>query len=163
LPIASHIGIKLAASHIYERELVTGSLTGFIKGEYHNGRAIGLTLAGMPGAALKEINAMEGLHQGAIGKDLTRKQIWLDIVEADAYMGLEEYKEATKRIKRTLGTAQDINSVVNLACIVDIHGRLLRSTYKDDHNTKELGDMIYETRANRLKQEEEQLMEEEDY
>ena len=147
----------------YERELVIGSQIGFIRGIYHNNRAVDLTIAGMPGAALKEINTLEGLRQGAIGKDLTREQAWLDIVAADALLGLKEHKEATKRAKRALVASKDINSVTNLARVVDIHGRLLKSLYKNEPDVQELGDMIHETIPNGIQQEEDQLMEEEDY
>jgi tetratricopeptide (TPR) repeat protein len=147
----------------YERELVIGSQIGFIRGIYHNNKAVDLTIAGMPGAALKEIKTLEGLRQGAIGKDLTREQAWLDIVAAEAYMGLEEYKKAVERAKIALVVSNDINSVTNLARVVDIHGRLLQSPYKDKASVKELGDMIHETITHNLEQEEEQLVEEQDY
>jgi tetratricopeptide (TPR) repeat protein len=129
----------------YERHLVTGSLTGFVKGEYHNNNAVALTIIGKPGAALEEIERLEGLRQGAIGKDLTRKQIWLDIVTADSYMGLGRFKEAAERAKRALISSRDINSVSNLAYVVDIHGRLLQTPYKDKPDVDELGDMLTET------------------
>src|SRR5947199_4864936 len=129
----------------YERHLVTGSLTGFVKGEYYNGKARNLTIAGRPAAALKELATLESLRQGAIGKHLTRNQIWLDIVAADVFMGLEQFEEATKRAKNALLAARDINSVAKFACIVDIHGRLLQSTYKAEPDVEELGDIIHET------------------
>jgi tetratricopeptide (TPR) repeat protein len=136
----------------YERHLVTGSLKGFIKGEYHNNRAMSLATIGMSGAALKEIETLEGLHQGGIGKQFTRSQIWLDIVAADAYIGLEQFEEATKRAKRALVGCRDINSVDNLVCLVDIHGRLLRSSYKTEPDVSELGDMVRETLTARIEQ-----------
>jgi transcriptional regulator with XRE-family HTH domain len=144
----------------YERHLITGSPVGFVKGEYHNSKARGLTLAGRPGAALTELIRLSGLRQGTIGRQFTRSQIWLDIVAADTFMGLEQYKEVTERASRALVGCQDINSVAKLACIVDIHGRLLQSNYKDEPDVKELGDMIHETIPNGIEQEEEQLIEE---
>ena len=147
----------------YERHLITGSPIGFVKGEYHNSKARGLTIAERPGAALKELNTLERLRQGTIGKQFTRSQIWLDIVAADTFMGLEQYKEVTTRASRALGGCRDINSVAKLACIVDIHGRLLKSTYKNEPDVQELGDMLHETISNGIQQEEDQLMEEEDY
>jgi hypothetical protein len=129
----------------YERHLLTGSIMGFVKEEYHNSKARGLTIAGIPGAALKEITTLESLREGTIGKHFTRSQIWLDIVAADTFMGLEQYQEATKRVKRVLTVCQDINSVAKLACVVDIHGRLLQSPYKDHNEVEELGDMLRET------------------
>ena len=106
---------------------------------------------------------MEGLREGTIGKDLTRSQIWIDIVAANTFMGLEQFEEATKRAKRALFASRDINSITSLANLVDIHGRLLRSPYKNETDVEELGDMIYEAITNRIRQEEEQVIEEEDY
>jgi hypothetical protein len=143
----------------YTRELVTGSRIGFIKESYHNDRAAAFNSAKMSGAALKEIKIMEALREGTIGKDLTREQIWLDIVAANTFMGLEQFEEATKRARRVLVASHDINSVTNFAKVVDIHGRLLKSPYKHDPDVKELGDMIHEAITNRIEQDEEQLME----
>lgn len=136
----------------YERHLVTGSLKGFVKGEYHNNRAISLTTIGQPGAALKQIETLESLRQGGIGKQFTRSQIWLDIVAADAYIGLEQFGKATERATRALVACQDINSVDNLACVVDIHGRLLTSSYKKEPDVDELGDMLRETLTDLIEQ-----------
>jgi hypothetical protein len=147
----------------YERHLVTGSLVGLVKGEYHNNRARSLIIEGKPRAALKELTTLEGLRQGKIGKHFTRSQIYLDILAAEAHLGLEEHKEAIKRVKSALISSQDINSATNFARIVDMHGRLLQSPYKDNPNVKELGDMIHETITYNLEQEEEQSVEEQDY
>ena len=141
----------------YERCLVTGSLIGFVKGEYHNHRAVGLTTAGMPGAALKQLTTLEGLRQGSVGKHFTRSQIWLDVVASEVHMELEHFEEASTRAKRALLASQDINSVGNLANIVDIHGRLVQSSYKDELAVDELGDMIRETVTKRIQQNEEQI------
>ena len=76
-------------------------------------------------------------------------------------MGLEEFEDATKRAKKVLVSSNDIHSVTNFAKVVDIHGRLLQSTYKDKSDVKELEDMIYEARVNLMEQGKEPL--EEDY
>src|SRR5204862_6514058 len=123
---------------------------GFAKGSYHCSRTVNLTLLGKPGAALQELKTLEGLREGAIGKQFTRNQIWLDIVAADVYMGLEQYEEATKHAKRALDGCRDINSVSNLAVIVDIHGRLLQSPYKAESDLCGLGDMLQEALTKQL-------------
>jgi hypothetical protein len=137
----------------YMRELVTGSRVGFIKETYHNHRAAAFNSARMSGTALKEVKIMEGLREGTVGKDLTREQIWLDIVAANTFMGLGEFEEATKRVKRVLLASNDIKSVTNLAKVVDIHGRLLQSTYKAELDVQELGDMLGETQTALAEQE----------
>jgi tetratricopeptide (TPR) repeat protein len=129
---------------MYERHLVTGSLKGFVKGEYHNNRASNLNIMGRPDAALKEIETLRGLRQGSIGKHFTRSHIWLDIVTADVYIGIGEFEEATKQAKKALVASKDINSVDNLACVMDIHGKLLQSSYKSERDISELGDMLRE-------------------
>ena len=129
----------------YERELVTGSQVGFAKGEYLNTKVRALTIAGRPETALTELTKLESLRYGRIGKHLTRNQIWLDIVAADVYMGIEEFEWATKRATRALAACRDINSVGNFTHIVDIHGRLLKSAYKAESDVAQLGDMIDET------------------
>lgn len=134
----------------YTRILVTGSQTGFIKGEYHSTRAAALNTAKMPGAALKELNAFETLQRGSFGKDLTRHHAWLDIVYANSFMGLREFEEATRRARKALAASQDIHSITNLANIVDIHGRLLGSPYKTDAEVQELGDMLRDALAARI-------------
>ena len=128
----------------YERHLVTGELISFGKGVYHNGRAIRLVTLGRSGAAHRELTTLEGSREGAIGKQFTREQAWLEIIAADVYMGLEQFGEATKRAARGLTGCLDVNSVANLAIIVDLHGRLLQSPYKADPDVEELGDMIQE-------------------
>ena len=139
---------KIGQEHIkdpYQRVLVTGSRIGFVRENYHNMRAAAFNAAGMTGAALKELRIIEGLQEGTIRKDLTRSQIWLDIVAADTFMRLERFEDATKRAKKALLGCQDINSVTNLTSIVDIHGRLLRSPYQDEPDVEELGNMLTET------------------
>jgi hypothetical protein len=147
----------------YTRELIIGSQLGLIRGIYHNNRAVNLSIAGLAGASLKEINTLEGLHQGAVGKHITRMQIWIDIAAADAFMGLEQFEEATERAKRALIAAQDIDSRSYLVSAVDIHGRLLKSPYKNGLDVEELGDMIRETVIKRIRQNEKHLEIERDY
>jgi hypothetical protein len=141
----------------YERCLVTGSLIGFVKGEYHNHRAIGLTTAGMPEAALKQLTTLKGLRQGSVGKHFTRSQIWLDVVAAEVHMQLEQFEKASEIAKRALLTSQDINSVGNFANIVDIHGRLVQSSYRYEPDVDELGNMIRDTENKLIHQNEEQI------
>jgi tetratricopeptide (TPR) repeat protein len=137
----------------YTRVLVTGERVSFTKGGYHSARAAGFNAAKMPGAALKELKALEALQQGdGVGKDLTRRHVWLDIVAANAFMELGNFDEATKHAKNALAASQDINSITNLTNIVDIYGRLLRSPYKADADIEELGDMLRDTFTARLEQ-----------
>lgn len=134
----------------FELQLVTGSLKGFVKSDYHINRAIGLTIAGEPKAALTELTKLKSLRNGRIGKHFTRNQIWLDIVTADVHMGMEEFDEATKLARRALVACRDIKSMGNFTHIIDIHGRLLKSTYKAESDVAQLGDMIDESLTARI-------------
>lgn len=44
-----------------------------MRGIDHKNRVVNLSIAG---ASLKEINTLEGFHQGTVGKHVTRMQIW---------------------------------------------------------------------------------------
>ncbi len=128
----------------YTRVLVTGTRGGFLQGSYHDTRAAAFVSARLPGKALQELKAIEELPGKKLGQDVTRYYAWLDVLSANAFIGLEEYGEATKRAKRALITSSDINSVTNVANIVDIHGHLLKSPYKGNASVQELGDMLKE-------------------
>jgi tetratricopeptide (TPR) repeat protein len=134
----------------YTRVLVTGHRASFTKGGYHSARAAGFNAAKMPGAALKELNILNALQQGAIGQDLTRHHAWLDIVSANAFLELGEFQEATRHARKALAASQDIHSITHLANLVDIHGRLLSSPYKADAEVQELGEMLRDALAARI-------------
>jgi hypothetical protein len=101
---------------------------------------------------LLELNSLDALQQGTVGKDLTRYHSWLDIVRANTFMGLGEYKEAINRAEAALISSRDINSTTNITNIVDIYGRLLDSPC-DTSDVQELEDMIRETGTNHFKKE----------
>jgi len=157
-----HIG-RQSIDDLYTRHLVTGSGVSFMREYYHNDRAVAFNSAKMTVSALKELKTIGDLHEGTIGKDLTRSQIWLDIVAANTFMGLEQFEESAQRAKRVLFASRDIKSLTSLTNLVDIHGRLRRSPYKNEASVKELGDMIHEAITNRIQQDEEQLVMERDY
>jgi len=143
----------------YTRVLITGTRTGFIKGRYLYGRASAFSTIGMTKAALKELNGMETVQKGNLGKDLTRYHAGIDIIRANTFMGLEQFEEATRRAKKALFASRDINSITSLANLIDIHGRLLKSSYKNEPEVSELGDMIRETVTKRIQQNEAQIEE----
>ena len=130
---------------------------------FHTNRAQIFNAAGMADKALKEVKDIESLQQSTLARDLTRKYTWLDIVAANAHMGLRQFKEVTKRAKRAVLSSRDIKSLSNLTSLVDIHGRLLQSTYKTEPDVKELGDMLHEIIAERFKQGNKQSIDVKDY
>ncbi len=127
---------------VYTRALVTGTRKSWHQAGYLSTRAVAFNAAGLPGHALKELNALESLLEKTYRKDETRQFAWLDILMANIYMGLEEFGEAAKYARRALLTCQDINSVTNMAIITDIYGRLLKSPYRASSDVQEIGDIL---------------------
>jgi transcriptional regulator with XRE-family HTH domain len=128
----------------YTRTLVTGTRAGFIPASYLDNRVAALNAAALPGQALQTLNDLERQTEHTYGKDLTRNLVWLEVLRAHTYVGLGQFKEATLSAKQALITSRDINSVTNITNIVDIHGRLLTSSYGSSTNVQELGDMFME-------------------
>lgn len=137
----------------YTRVLVRGQRKNWHKASYLLARASAFTVAGVPGQALREMNAFEA-QQKLFGQDETRQFAWLDILKANIYMGLEEFGSATQHTKRALLACQDINSITNTAIITDIYGRLVISRYKASSDVQELGDILRESSVSFLEPEE---------
>jgi hypothetical protein len=125
----------------YTCVLVTGHRGAFIKAGFHEAKAAAFVSAGLASAALKELN-VRSAQQPGVGKDLTRRHVWSDILLANALMQLENYEEATQCARNALLASQDINSTTNLTNIVDIYGRLLKSPYKNERDLQDLGDQL---------------------
>jgi tetratricopeptide (TPR) repeat protein len=128
----------------HTRVLVTGTRTGWKQAGYLDNRATVFLIAGYSGKALQELSALEGLTEQTYKQDATRQFTWLDILKANAYMGLENFDMATQHAKKALLSCQDICSVTNMAIIADLHGRLLESRYKTSSDVLELGDILRE-------------------
>jgi tetratricopeptide (TPR) repeat protein len=128
----------------YTRVLVRGQRRSWRKASYMLSRTSAFNIAGLPGQALKELNAFER-QEKIFGRDETRQLAWLDILKANVYMGLEEFGSATEHATQALLACQDIHSVTNTAIITDIYGRLLTSRYKASSDVKELGDILRES------------------
>jgi|SRR5579859_3160985 len=145
----------------YQRVLATGFGQPLTMQGLHTARASTFNAEGMAGKALQEIRAIEALQMSTIGKDITRHWAWLDIVAANSFIGLRQFDEATRRAKRALTTSRDIKSLTSLTNLVNIHGLLIKSSYKDNTNVRELGEVLRDSLTSRLEQSQEQ--EEKDY
>ncbi len=152
--VADTVG-KQNIDDVYTRALVTGTRKSWHQAGYLNTRAAAFNTAGLPGQALKELNALESLMEKTYRKDDTRQFAWLDILRANIYMGLGEFGEATARARQALLACQDINSITNIAIISDIHGRLLTSSYKTASDVQELGAILRKSAASLMQPEEE--------
>ncbi|MBV9688205.1 MAG: hypothetical protein JO202_00685 [Ktedonobacteraceae bacterium] len=138
----------------YARVLVKGERISWHKGNYLDHRATTFATIGLPGKALKTLHELEKLTEQTYGRDETRRFVWLDILKANIYIGLEEFRTATTCITQALLTCQDINSLTNAAIITDIYGRLLKSRHKASRDVQELGDLLRESSVNFLEPEE---------
>ena len=171
IPATSIIMLESATGNVenqniddpYQRLLLTGHRQTFTLQALHTNRASIFNVGGMADKALQEVTTIESLQHSTLERDLTRQYTWLDIVAANAHMGLRQFKEVTRRAKRAVLSSRDIKSLNNLTSLIDIHGRLLQSTYRAGPDVKELGDMIHEIIADRLKQENKQVVEVKDY
>ncbi|MBA2287700.1 MAG: hypothetical protein H0W02_19670 [Ktedonobacteraceae bacterium] len=152
--VADTVG-KQNIDDVYTRALVTGTRKSWHQAGYLSTRAIAFNTAGLPGQALKELNALESLMEKTYRKDDTRQFAWLDILRGNIYMGLGEFGEATARARRALLACQDINSITNIAIISDIYGRLLTSSYKTASDVRELGAILRKSAASVMMPEEE--------
>ena len=101
-----------------------------------------LIIRGQYNTALEEINKLENLTQGAIGRQFTRNRIWQDIIAAEVHLGQRNYDEAVRLVKRALIGSHDISSQYSIAKITDIHRRILKSCYRNQHDIRELGEML---------------------
>ncbi len=63
---------------------------------------------------------------------------------AETLLVLEDYSEATIKVKGALIACYHINSIQNVAMITDIYRRIAESSYGMSAEVKELGDMLTE-------------------
>jgi hypothetical protein len=127
---------------LYTRTLITGTRSGLHEQAYLSNRSSIFTAAKLPGQALKELNASEHLTEKTYRRDETRQFTWLDILKANIYMELEEFRTAADYARRALLACQDISSITNIAIITDIYGRLLQTDHKASRDVQELGDIL---------------------
>lgn len=133
---------KQPIDDLYTRALVTGTRKSWHQAGYLNTRATVFHTAGLPGQALKNLNALEGLLEKTYRKDETRQFAWLDLLKANIYIELGEFGEVAEYAKRALLSCQDINSTTNIAIVTDIHGRLQKSSHRTSRSVKELGELL---------------------
>ncbi|MGB8343426.1 MAG: hypothetical protein WCD86_01005 [Ktedonobacteraceae bacterium] len=129
---------------LYTRMLVTGTLSSLHLGSYLLSRAHVFNTAGFPGKALNALKQLKQLTQQTYQRDEARNHAWMDIVQAEALLGLEEYGEVTDKAIAALVTCHSIDSLQNIMKIRDIHSRLVASSYGKSADVKELGEMLAE-------------------
>jgi len=127
---------------LYTRMLVTGTLSSFHLGSYLLSRAHVFNTTGFPGKALNALKQLKQLTQRTYQRDEARNHAWMDIVQAEALLGLEEYGEVTDKAIAALVACHSIDSLQNIMKIRDIHSRLVASSYGKSADVKELGEML---------------------
>jgi hypothetical protein len=61
---------------------------------------------------------------------------------SEALLELEEYQEATLKIKGALIACHHINSIQNVTMIANIYNRVIAGSYGTSTEARELGDML---------------------
>jgi hypothetical protein len=126
----------------YIRLLMTGTLSGLHEGGYRLIKAGILNIAGLSEKAIIELSRLKSLTEQTYGQDETRYHAWSDIAMAEALLELEEYQEATLKIKGALIACYHINSIQNVTMIADIYSRVIAGSYGTSTEARELGDML---------------------
>jgi hypothetical protein len=126
----------------YTRLIMTGTLSGLHQGGYRLIKAGILNIAGVSDKAIIELSQLRSLTDQTYGHDETRYHAWSDIAMAEALLALEEYQEATFKVKGALIACYHINSIQNVTMIADIYSRVTAGSYGASAEAKEVGDML---------------------
>lgn len=134
----------------YTSILLDARVKGLDEEEYLLGRAITFNTVGRPGKALEAFDEIERLDERKRReKDQTRHYAWLEIVQAQAYLGTKEYYLATDKAINAFLVLRDLDSLDNIAFIQVMYHDLLKSPYRGHEEVKELGTLLaryYQTR-----------------
>src|SRR5260221_1624781 len=137
------IGSEKGNEDPYTRILLDGVVKGLSEEEYLLGSAITFNAVGRPDKALEVFEDLEELDERKRrGKDHTRHHAWVEIVQAQAYLGTKQYNVATVNAARAFLVLRDIDSVGHIANIRAIYNDLLKSPYCVHKEVKELGEML---------------------
>jgi acyl carrier protein len=109
---------------------------------YRQHRANVLNALGLYGRALAEL---QQIQKGVMVSETNpRNQVWVRLVESKAFIGLEEYTQATEKLKEALVTCSSIQSAQNMVSIANKCSQVLRSPYGSSSDVMELADMLCE-------------------
>ena len=98
----------------------------------------------MQDQALPELKRLKQLTERTYGHDETRNQTWSNMVMAEVLMRLEDYPQVISILRSALLACRSINSIQNTATIVDMHSRLVISSYGTSPDVREIGAMLKE-------------------
>jgi tetratricopeptide (TPR) repeat protein len=127
----------------YTNILLDARVKGLDEEEYLLGRAITFNALGRSQRALEELDALDRLDERKRrGKDQTRHYAWLELVQAQTYLGMKEYYIATDKATKAFLVLRDLDSLDNIAFVHDIYHTLCSSSYQENAEVKKLGKML---------------------
>jgi hypothetical protein len=107
------------------------------------GQAVIFNAVGSPGNVDETIETLRNLKgDNGISNSHTRRNAWVDIVRAEAHMGLKKFDQAACYAMDALKVCWDIQSKTNIVIIGDIYSRLLASSFSNHPEMKDLGAML---------------------
>jgi hypothetical protein len=93
----------------------------------------------------RALNELQQFQKAAVVSETNpRNQVWVDLVESKAFIGLEEYPQATEKLHEALVICSSIQSAQNMVSIANKCHQLLRSSYGSSSDVRELADKLYE-------------------
>jgi tetratricopeptide (TPR) repeat protein len=128
--------------YLYMRQMVSGQSL-LNRGRVLFGQAITFNAVGHPGKAEETIETLRNLKRGnGISTSHSRLNALVDIVRAEALMGIKEFDQAAFYALEALKVCLDVQSQPNIILIGDIYSRLLKSTFRNHSQVKELGILL---------------------
>jgi hypothetical protein len=103
---------------------------------YHSNKSAALLAVGKNRDALDELKLVRGSTR-------VQRQVYNDILEAQAYTNQGDYCRAATLVETALLTAQDLQSEKNIARIVTIFQQLQQSPYKNNPDVARLEYLLY--------------------
>ena len=110
----------------------------FSLSRYHLVRTSALLAAGRNKDALGELKLVNLNDHTNV-----RRQVYNDILEAQAYTNLGDYSRATVYAETALVTAQELQSTIYIARVAKIHQQLEQSPYKHSPDVARLEYLLY--------------------
>ena len=104
---------------------------------YHLYKSSALIAMGWNKKALEELDLIRGFPGYLL------RQVYHDILQAQAYANTGKFSSATSLAESALIAAQEVNSVVNIARIAAIYRQLKQSPYSDSPNVARLEYLLY--------------------
>jgi hypothetical protein len=112
-------------------------LTQLDLGCYHLYKSSVLIAIGWNKEATKELKLIQGFSQYPL------RQVYYDILQAQAYVNRGMYPNAAGLMEAALITAQEVNSEINIARIVKLFRQLQESPYKDSADVARIDYLLY--------------------